>query len=141
MDAPLMCLQLYPLRASQDISIFNFDAIIREENKSGSRVISQVILDKMFHILERLHCLRGEFDILYDLMNKRIGDVNPLKNKVERLIQYTNDLKDQQEIYSNWMIIKVQGSRHIEISNKLKEVSNRLDAEGTYHKEIMAKLE
>jgi len=67
-------------------------------------MIGQVILDKVLRTpFERLHCLKGEFDSLYDLINDRGGDATPLKNKVEKLIQQANDLKDLQESYSNRM--------------------------------------
>jgi len=75
-------------RASQDVFVFNVDAIIREVNKSRARMIVQVILDKVLHTpFDRLHCLKGELDSLYDLINERGGDTTPLKNKVKRLIQ------------------------------------------------------
>ena len=55
----------------------------------------QVILDKVLHIaFESLHCLKGKFDSLYNLINERGGDATHLKNKVERLIQQGNNLKD-----------------------------------------------
>jgi len=58
----------------------------------------QVILDKVLRTpFEGLHCLKGEFEILYDLINKRGGDATPSKNKVERLIQQATDPKDLQE--------------------------------------------
>ena len=61
-------------RASQDVSIFNVDAVIREVNKSGAWMTGQVIIDKVLRTpFERLHCLKGEFDSLYDLINERGG--------------------------------------------------------------------
>ena len=58
--------------ASQAIFVFNIDAVIREVNKSGAPMTGQVILDKVLRTpFERLHCLKGEFDSLYDLINDR----------------------------------------------------------------------
>lgn len=55
-------------------SIFNIDAIVREVNNSGAWMTCQVILVKLFHTpFERHHCLKGMFDDLYDLINKRGG--------------------------------------------------------------------
>ena len=72
-------------RASQDVSLFSVDAVIREVNKSEARMTGQVILDKVFHTpFEGLHYLNGEFDILYDLINERGSDETPLKNKVKK---------------------------------------------------------
>ena len=68
-------------------SVFNVDAVIREVNKSGAQMTCQVIRDKVLRTpFERLHCLKGEFDSLYDLINDRGGDATPLMNKVEKLI-------------------------------------------------------
>ncbi|KAJ8444268.1 hypothetical protein Cgig2_024594 [Carnegiea gigantea] len=63
---------------------------------------------------ERLHCLKGKFDSLYDLINERGGDATPLKNKVERLIHQARDLKDLQESYFDQMSTRVRKTRHIE---------------------------
>jgi len=87
-------------RASQDVSVFKVDPVIREVNKSGARMTGQVILDTVLRSpFERLHCLKGELDSLYDLVNDRGGDATPLKNKIEKLIQRANDLKDLHESY------------------------------------------
>jgi len=87
-------------RASQDVFVFNVYAIIREVNKSGAWMTGHVILDKVLRTpFERLHCLKGEFNCIYDLINEKGGDVTPLKNKIERLIQQANNLKDLQESY------------------------------------------
>ncbi|KAJ8426500.1 hypothetical protein Cgig2_020470 [Carnegiea gigantea] len=86
-DAARVPPPLRPSRASQDVSVFNVDAIIREVNKNRARMTVQVILDKVFRTpFERLHYLKGEFDSLYNLINERGGDATPLKDKVERLI-------------------------------------------------------
>ncbi|KAJ8432750.1 hypothetical protein Cgig2_011673 [Carnegiea gigantea] len=62
-------------RATPDVSVFNVNAVIREVNKSGARMTGQVILDKVLRTpFERLHCLKGEFDSLYDLIHER-GEV------------------------------------------------------------------
>jgi len=128
--------------ASQDVSVFNIDAIIGEVNKSGAQMTGQVILDKVLCTLfERLHCLKGEFDSRYDLINERGADGTPLKNKVESLIQQANNLKDLQESYSDRMTSKVQESHRIEIGRKLDEATNRLNAEDTRYNAMKAKLE
>ena len=102
----------------------------------------QVILDKVLRTpFERLHCLKGEFDSLYNLINERGGDATPLKNKVERLIQQANDHKDLQESYSNQMTSEVWQSRRIEVGRKVDEDSNRLNVEGTRYYAMKAKLE
>jgi len=50
--------QCHP-KASQDVSVFNVNVVIREVNKSGARMTGQVILDKVLHTpFERLHALR-----------------------------------------------------------------------------------
>ena len=59
-DAPRVLPPLCPSRASQDVSVFKVDAVIREVNKSGARMTGQVILDKVFCApFERLHCLKA----------------------------------------------------------------------------------
>jgi len=101
-------------RASQDVSIFNVNAVIREVNKSGAWMTGQVIIDKVLRSpFERLHCLKGEFDSLYDLINDREADATPLKNKVEKLIQQAKDLKDLQESHSDRMTSEVRESRRV----------------------------
>lgn len=93
---------------------------IREVNKSGARMTGQVILDKVFRTpFERLHCFKGEFDSLYDLINERGGDAIPLKNKVQRLIHQAHDLKDLQESYSNRMTTEVRDSCRVEVLTRL----------------------
>ncbi|KAJ8453327.1 hypothetical protein Cgig2_008211 [Carnegiea gigantea] len=135
-----------PLRpsrgASQDVSVFNIDFIRREVNKSGARMTGQVILDKVFHTpFERLHCLKGEFDSLYDLMNERGGgDAIPLRNMFERLIHQARDLNDLQESYSNRMTTEVRESCRVEVDSKLNEASHRLDVESTRYNAHKAKL-
>ena len=105
-------------------------------------MIGQVILDKVLRTpFERLHYLKGEFDSLYDLINDRGGDASPLKNKVEKLIQQANDLKDLQDSYSDRVTSEVRESRRIEVGGKLDEASNRLNAEGTRYNAMKAKLE
>jgi len=102
----------------------------------------QVILDKVLcNSFERLHCLKGEFDSLYDLINDRGGDATPLKNKVEKLIQQANGLKDLQESYSDQMTSEVRGSCRIDVGSKLDEASNRLNTKGTRYNAMKAKLE
>ncbi|KAJ8431930.1 LOW QUALITY PROTEIN: hypothetical protein Cgig2_023739 [Carnegiea gigantea] len=50
--------------------------LMSEVNKSGARMV--------FHTpFERLHYLKGEFDNLYELINKRRGDATPLKKKLK----------------------------------------------------------
>jgi len=86
-DAPSVPPLVYHPRASQDASIFNIEAIIREINKSGARMRGQVILDKVFHTpFGRLHCLKGKFNSHCDLINEGEGDATPLKNKVKGLL-------------------------------------------------------
>ncbi|KAJ8439086.1 LOW QUALITY PROTEIN: hypothetical protein Cgig2_009229 [Carnegiea gigantea] len=115
---------LCPSRASQDVSVFNIDAVIREVNKSGTWMTGQVIVDMVFPTpFKRLHCLKGEFDNLSDLINESGGDVTPLKNKA-------CDHKDLQESYFDRMATKI----------KLNEASNRLDIESTYYNALKAKL-
>ncbi|KAJ8446928.1 hypothetical protein Cgig2_016470 [Carnegiea gigantea] len=71
-DASRVPPTLRPSRASQNVSVFNVDAVIREANKSGPRMIGQVILDKVFRIpFERLLYRKGEFNSLYNLINER----------------------------------------------------------------------
>jgi len=87
---------------SQDVSVIDVDGVIREVNKSGAQMTGQVILDKVLRTpFERLHCLKGEFDSFYSLINERGGYATSLKNKVERLIQQANDLKDLEDSYSD----------------------------------------
>jgi len=129
-------------KASQDVSVFIVDAVIKEVNKSGAWMTGQVILDKVLHTpFERLHCLKGEFDSLYDLINERGGDATPLKNKVEKLIQQANDLKDIPESYSDRMTFEVRESRRREVGSTLDEGSNRLNAEDTCCNAMKVKLE
>ncbi|KAJ8432128.1 hypothetical protein Cgig2_027710 [Carnegiea gigantea] len=112
--------------ASQDVSVFNVDTVIREVNKSGTRMTGQVILDKVFYTpFERLHYLKGEFDSLYDLINERGGDATPLKNKVERPIHQACDLKDL---------------CRIEAGSKLNEASHQFETESTRYNALKDKL-
>ena len=129
-------------RVSQNVSVFNVDVVIREVNKSEAQMTGQVILDKVLRTpFERLRCLKGELDSLYDLINDRGGDATPLKNKVEKLIQQAHDLKDLQGSYSDRMTSEVRESRRIEVGGKLDKASNRLNAEGTRYNAMKAKLE
>ncbi|KAJ8438376.1 LOW QUALITY PROTEIN: hypothetical protein Cgig2_006294 [Carnegiea gigantea] len=138
-DTPRVPPPLRPSRASQDVSVFDIDAVIREVNKSRARMTAQVIMDKVFHTpFERLHCVKGDFDSLYNLINARGGDATPLKNKVEKLIHQACDLKDLQNSYSEGMITE---SRHIELDSKLNEASHWLDIESTHYNALKAKLE
>ncbi|KAJ8443564.1 LOW QUALITY PROTEIN: hypothetical protein Cgig2_020651 [Carnegiea gigantea] len=133
LNAPRVPLPLRPPRASQDVSVFNIDAVIREVNKSRARMIGQVVLDKVFCApFKMLHCHKGEFNNLYDLINKRGGDATPLKSKVERLIHQARDLKDLQQSYSNRMT-----SHRGRILN---EASQQLDVESTHYNALKAKL-
>ena len=98
-------------RASQDVSLFNVDAVIREVNKSEARMTGQVFLDKVLHTpFEGLHYLKGDFDSLYDLINERGSDETPSKNQVKKRIQRANDLKDLQESYFDRMTFEVRES-------------------------------
>ncbi|KAJ8420964.1 LOW QUALITY PROTEIN: hypothetical protein Cgig2_019213 [Carnegiea gigantea] len=98
----------------------------------------QVILNKVFRTpFERVHYLKGEFDSLYSLINERRGHATPLKDRVERLIHQTCDLKDLQESYSDRMTIK---SRRIEVRTELNEASYHLDTESTRYSALKAKL-
>ncbi|KAJ8426173.1 hypothetical protein Cgig2_021027 [Carnegiea gigantea] len=128
-------------RATPDVSVFNVHAVIREVNKSGAHMTGQVILDKVLRTpFERLHCLKGEFDSLYDLIRERGGDTTLLKNKVERLIHQAGDLKDLQESYSDRMTIEVRESRRVEVSSKLDAASHQLDTEIARYNVLKAKL-
>ena len=101
-----------------------------------------VILDEVLHTpFERLHWLKGEFNSLFDLINERGGDATPLKNKVERLTQQADDLKDLQESYSDRITFVVQESRRIEVGIKLDKASNWLNAKGTHYNVMKAKLD
>ncbi|KAJ8420833.1 LOW QUALITY PROTEIN: hypothetical protein Cgig2_017698 [Carnegiea gigantea] len=113
-NAPRAPPLLRPLRASQDVYVFDVDVIIRE------------VFCTPF---ERLHYLKGELDSLYDLINERKGDATPLKNKVERLIHQACDLKDLQESYSNRVTTEMQESHH-----------NELHIESTHYNVLKAKL-
>ncbi|KAJ8424352.1 hypothetical protein Cgig2_033471 [Carnegiea gigantea] len=116
------CPSIHPSRASQDASVFNVDAIIREVNKSGAR-------------------MTGEFNSLYDLINERGGDATPLKSKVKRLIHQACDLKDLQESYSDRMTTKVRESHLIEVGSKLNEASYQLEIKSTRYNALKTKLE
>ncbi|KAJ8431985.1 hypothetical protein Cgig2_005914 [Carnegiea gigantea] len=128
-------------RATPDVSVFNVDVVIREVNKSGAHMTGQVILDKVLRTpFERLYCLKGEFDSLYDLIHERGGDATPLKNKVERLVHQACDLKDLQESYSGRMTIEVRESRRVEVGSKLDAASHQLDTEIARYNVLKAKL-
>ncbi|KAJ8435490.1 hypothetical protein Cgig2_033229 [Carnegiea gigantea] len=128
-------------RATPDVLVFNAHAVIREVNKSGARMTGQVILDKVLRTpFERLHCLKGEFDSLYDFIHERGGDATLLKNKVERLIHQAGDLKDLQESYSDRMTIEVRESRRVEVGSKLDAASHQLDTEIARYNVLKAKL-
>ncbi|KAJ8432645.1 LOW QUALITY PROTEIN: hypothetical protein Cgig2_011811 [Carnegiea gigantea] len=128
-------------RATPDVSVFNVNVVIREVNKSGARMTGQVILDKVLRTpFERLHCLKGEFDSLYDLIHERGGDATLLKNKVERLVHQACDLKDLQESYSDRMTIEVRESRRVEVGSKLDAASYQLDTEIARYNALKAKL-
>ncbi|KAJ8426509.1 hypothetical protein Cgig2_013192 [Carnegiea gigantea] len=128
-------------RATPDVSVFNVNAVIREVNKSGARMTGQVILDNVLRTpFERLHCLKGEFDSLYDLIHERGGDATLLKNKVERLVHQACNLKDLQESYSDRMTIEVRESRRVEVGSKLDAASHQLDIEIAHYNALKAKL-
>ncbi|KAJ8442297.1 hypothetical protein Cgig2_011220 [Carnegiea gigantea] len=141
-DAPQVLPPPRLSRATPDVSVFNVNAVIREVNKSGARMTSQVILDKVLRTpFERLNCLKGEFDSLYDLIHERGGDATLLKNKVERLIHQACDLKDLQESYSDQMTIEVRESRRVEVGSKLDVASHQLNTEIARYNALKAKLE
>ncbi|KAJ8425953.1 hypothetical protein Cgig2_016233 [Carnegiea gigantea] len=140
-DAPQVLPPPRLSRATPDVSVFIVDVVIREVNKSGARMTGQVILDKVLRIpFERLYCLKGEFDSLYDLIHERGGDATPLKNKVERLVHKACDLKDLQESYSDRMTIEVRESRRVEVGSKLDAASHQLDTEIARYNVLKAKL-
>ena len=140
-DAPQVLPPPRLSRATPDVSVFNVNAVIREVNKSGARMTGQVILDKVLRTpFERLHCLKGEFDSLYDLIHERGGDATLLKNKVERLVHQACDLKDLQGSYSNRMTIEVRESRRVEVGSKLDVASHQLDTEIVRYNALKAKL-
>jgi len=89
---------------------------------------------------ERLHCLKGEFDSLYDLIHERGGDATLLKNKVEKLVHQACDLKDLQESYSDRMTIEVREIRRVEVGSKLNTASHQLDTEIARYNALKAKL-
>ncbi|KAJ8436100.1 hypothetical protein Cgig2_011922 [Carnegiea gigantea] len=140
-DAPQVLPPSRLSRATPDVLVFNVDVVIREVNKSGARMMGQVILDKVLRTpFERLYCLKGEFDSLYDLIHERGGDATPLKNKVERLVHQACDLKDLQESYSGRMTIEVRESRRVEVGSKLDAASHQLDTEIARYNVLKAKL-
>ncbi|KAJ8430152.1 hypothetical protein Cgig2_005514 [Carnegiea gigantea] len=140
-DAPQVLSPPRLSRATPNVSVFNVHAVIREVNKSGAHMTGQVILDKVLRTpFERLHCLKGEFDSLYDLIHERGGDATLLKNKVERLIHQAGDLKDLQESYSDRMTIEVRESRRVEVGSKLDAASHQLDTEIARYNVLKAKL-
>ncbi|KAJ8422461.1 hypothetical protein Cgig2_011973 [Carnegiea gigantea] len=140
-DAPQVLPPPRLSRATLDVSVFNVDVVIREVNKSGARMTGQVTLDKVLRTpFERLYCLKGEFDSLYDLIHERGGDATPLKNKVERLVHQACDLKDLQESYSDRMTVEVRESRRVEVGSKLDAASHQLDAEIARYNVLKAKL-
>ncbi|KAJ8422372.1 hypothetical protein Cgig2_006442 [Carnegiea gigantea] len=106
-----------PLRASQDVSVFNIDAVIREVNKSGAKTTSQVILDK--------------FDNLYDLINEREGNATLSKNKVERLIHQLLRPNDCREVGSQLNDashqLDAENTHYKELKAKLGQVASRIE--------------
>ncbi|KAJ8426366.1 hypothetical protein Cgig2_001892 [Carnegiea gigantea] len=108
-DTPQVPPPLCPSRASQDVSVFNVDALIREVNKSGAQATGQAILDRVVCTpFERLRYLKGELiafttssvkeeldtqRIRYNTLKAKLGQVDSRRKELLKELQSLDDQK------------------------------------------------